>query len=156
MALSAVVGAVSGLLLGRWIDAGHGARAAAIGIAVVVVTLVLRAASYGNAPLAVVANAIGALIACLYVPPLATAIYNQAKRSPCTLRFHIAVEGGWDLGGAAASLIAAALLWLGAPLGACILMSLASVPVSFVLLRRYYAATEARAAPAAVSELAGP
>src|SRR5262249_4354336 len=34
MALAAAVGAVSGFVLGRWIDAGHGTRAAAIGLAV--------------------------------------------------------------------------------------------------------------------------
>jgi len=155
MALSAVVAAVSGLVLGRWIDAGHGIRATAIGLTVVALTIALRAASYGDAPLAIIANAIGALIGCLYVPALGTAIYNQAKRSPCALRFHIAAEGGWDLGGATACLIAAALLWLGAPLGVCILLSLASVPASFVLLRRHFAATEAPAEAVVTSGLAG-
>ena len=38
----------------------------------------LRAAAYGNAPFAVFANACGALVTCLYVPALGTAIYNQA------------------------------------------------------------------------------
>ena len=100
--------------------------------------------------LAVIANACGALVSCLYVPALGTAIYNQAKRSPCALRFHIAAEGGWDLGGASAGLISAGLLWLGAPLGACILLSLIGALAAFVLLRRYYAATEtpARSLPA--------
>jgi len=156
MALSAVVGAVSGLALGRLIDTGHGVRAAFIALAVLVVTIGLRAASYGNAPLAVIANAIGALVGCIYVPALGTSIYNQAKRSPCALRFHIAAEGGWDLGGATASLIAAALLWFGVPLGVCILLSLIGALAAFALLRRYFAATAARAAPIAVSELVGP
>ena len=156
MALSAVVGAVSGLALGRLIDTGHGVRAAFIALAVLVVTIGLRAASYGNAPLAVIANAIGALVGCIYVPALGTSIYNQAKRSPCALRFHIAAEGGWDLGSATASLIAAALLWFGVPLGVCILLSLIGALAAFALLRRYFAATAARAAPIAVSELVGP
>jgi hypothetical protein len=123
MALSAVVGAVSGLALGRLIDTGRGMRAASIALAVLLATIGLRAASYGNATLAVIANACGALVGCIYVPALGTAIYNQAKRSPCALRFHIAAEGGWDLGGATASLISAALLWLGAPLGEPVVMS---------------------------------
>lgn len=143
LALTAVIGAVSGLALGRWIDVGHGLRATAIGLAVVTITVALRAASGGDATLAVVANAVGALIVCLYGPVLGTAIYNQAKGSPCALRFHIATEGGWDLGSAAGTLGAAALLWLGAPLGACLLMPLLAVPASFVLLRRHYAASGA-------------
>jgi DHA1 family inner membrane transport protein len=155
MALSAIVGAISGLVLGRLIDAGHGARVVAVALAAVVATIALRAASYGNAPLAVIANACGALVNCLYVPALGTAIYNQAKRSPCALRFHIAAEGGWDLGGASAGLISAGLLWLGAPLGTCILLSLIGALAAFVLLRRYYAVTDTPAAPVVMSELAG-
>jgi len=145
MALSALVGAVSGLFLGRLIDAGHGVRAVAIALGTLVLTAALRAASYGNAPLAVIAQACGALVLCLYAPVLGTAVYNQAKRSPCALRFHIAAEGGWDLGGAGAGLICAGLLAAGAPLGACILLSLAGALASFLLLRRYYAGSAAGA-----------
>ena len=145
MALSALVGAVSGLFLGRLIDAGHGVRAVTIAFAALALTMMLRAASYGNAPLAVIAQACGALVLCLYTPALGTAVYNQAKRSPCPLRFHIAAEGGWDLGGASAALICAGLLAAGAPLGACILLSLPGALASFVLLRRYYAGSAAAA-----------
>jgi hypothetical protein len=143
MALSALVGAVSGLFLGRLIDAGHGVRAVAIALGALALATMLRAVSYGNAPLAVVAQACGALVACLYAPALGTAVYNQAKRSPCPLRFHIAAEAGWDLGGAAAGLIFAGLLAAGAPLGVCIMLSLGGVLASFLLLRRYYASSAA-------------
>jgi hypothetical protein len=155
MALAAVVGAISGLVLGRLIDAGHGSRAAAVALAALVVTITLRAVSYGDATLAVIANAAGALVMFLYVPTLGTAMYNQAKRSPCALRFHIAAEGGWDLGGASAGLICAALLWFGAPLGACILLSLFGAFAVFILLRRYYATTGTPVEPMVISELAG-
>jgi len=155
MALSALVGAVSGLFLGRLIDAGHGVRAAAIAVGALALTTALRAVSYGNAPLAVVAQACGALVLCLYAPALGTAVYNQAKRSPCALRFHIAAEGGWDLGGAAAGLIGAALLAAGVSLGACIMLSLAGAVAAFVLLRRYYAGSADGAAAATASEFAG-
>jgi len=148
MALAAIVGALSGLILGRLIDAGHGMRAAWIALAVLTATTILRAASYGNAPFAIVANACGALVTCLYVPILGTAIYNQAQRSPCALRFHIATEAGWDLGGGSACLIAAALLMLDVPLGTCILVSLLGAVASFLLLRRYFAALEPTVAPA--------
>jgi DHA1 family inner membrane transport protein len=139
MALSAIVGALSGLVLGRLIDTGHGARAAGIALVVLTTATILRALSHGNAPFAVIANACGALVTCLYVPALGTAIYNQAKRSPCTLRFHIATEAGWDLGGATALLIAAGLLAAGVPIGAGILLSLLGAVASFLLLRRYFA-----------------
>ena len=74
------------------------------------------------------------------MPVLGTAIYNQAKRSPCTLRFHIASEAGWDLGGASALLAAAGLLQAGVPIGTCILLSLLGALASFYLLRTYFAA----------------
>ncbi len=143
MALAAFVGAVSGLFLGRLIDLGHGTRVAWIAIAAAAASMVFRAASYGDATLAVIANASGALVSCLYLPAFGTAVYNQAKRSPCTLRFHIAAEGGWDLGGAAAALITAGLLALDVPIAACILLSLLGTPASFMLLRRYFARGEA-------------
>jgi MFS transporter, DHA1 family, inner membrane transport protein len=159
MALSAVVGALSGMVLGRLIDTGHGTRAAWIALAALVITTLLRAVSYGNAPFAVLANASGALVGCLYVPALGTALYNQAKRSPCVLRFHIAAEGGWDLGGASALLIAAGLVAIGVPIGACILLSLLGAMAAFVLLRRYYAALERSAElamPPVAASQAGP
>jgi hypothetical protein len=151
MALSALVGAVSGLFLGRLIDAGHGTRAVAIATTALALTAALRAASYGNVPLAVIAQACGALVLCLYAPALGTAVYNQAKRSPCPLRFHIAAEGGWDLGGASAALICAGLLAAGAPLGVCIMLSLFGALASFLLLRRYYAGNPAVAPTASTA-----
>jgi hypothetical protein len=155
MAIAALAAAVSGMVLGRLIDLGHGARAAWIALAALTLVTVLRALSYGNAPFAVIANACGALVACLYIPALGTAVYNQAKRSPCALRFHIAAEGGWDLGGAAAFLVAAGLLAAGVPIGPVILLSLLGATASFLLLRRYFAVHEAAADPAMTTGLAG-
>src|SRR5260221_7073691 len=71
-------------------------------------------------------------------PDLMTAVYNQAKCSPCTLRFHVATEGGWDIGGASGCLAAALLSEAGAPLPVEILISLAGTVVSLIVLRRYY------------------
>jgi MFS transporter, DHA1 family, inner membrane transport protein len=142
MALAAFAGAVGGLLLGRLVDAGHGTRAAIVALVTMAASTVLQAVSVGNAPLAVLANASGALVACLYVPVLGTAIYNQAKRSACTLRFHIATEAGWDLGGASALLVAAGLLQAGVPIGACLLVSLLGILASFYLLRTYFSTLE--------------
>ena len=101
LAFAALVGAIGGLTLGRHIDAGHGRQAVWYAFGTFAMIIVLRAIAMGDATLAVLANALGALGACLYIPTLMTAVYTLAKRSPCTLRFHVATEGGWDIGGAA-------------------------------------------------------
>jgi DHA1 family inner membrane transport protein len=139
LAIAALVGAISGLLLGRHIDAGHGARAVWLALGAMALIVVLRAATPGHAAIAVIANALGSLGVCLYIPTLMTAVYNQAKRAPCALRFQVAAEGGWDVGGASGCLIAALLIHAGAPFSVAILLSLLGVGGAFLLLRRYYA-----------------
>jgi len=139
LAVAALVGAIGGLLLGRHIDAGHGGRAVWLALGTMAVIVVLRAAAPGHAALAVVANALGSLGVCLYTPTVMTAVYNQAKRAPCTLRFQVAAEGGWDIGGASACLIAAGLIAAGVPLSVAILLALLGTSASFLLLRAYYA-----------------
>jgi hypothetical protein len=138
MALAALVGAVSGLLLGRHIDAGHGRRAVAIAFSVVAVTLVLRAVSVGTPWLAVAANSLSALASCLLGPVQMTPVYNIAKASPCALRFHVAAEGGWDVGCFSGCLVTAALVAHGATLSAVILLAFVGWPGQLFLLRRYY------------------
>ena len=145
LALAALAGAVAGLTLGRHIDAGHGRQAVWYACGALASIIALRAAATGNATLAVAANALGALGACLYIPTLMTAVYTLAKRSPCTLRFHVATEGGWDVGGAAGLLATALATELGVPLGDSILLSLAGVAATTIMLRRYYANGGARA-----------
>jgi hypothetical protein len=140
LALAALVGSIAGLLLGRHIDAGHGGRAVFYAFGTLACIVALRAAAVGNAPLAVVASALGALGQCLYMPALMTAVYNLSKGAPCTLRFHVATEGGWDIGGSAGLLTAALILASGAPLWAAILLSLAGVATMSYILRRYYTA----------------
>ena len=139
VALAALAGAVFGLVLGQHIDAGRGVRAVWLTYGSFGLLTLLRAASIDMAALAVVANVLGALIGCLYVPTLMTAMYNQAKRSPCPLRFHVATEGGWDIGGASGCVAAATLSALGAPLSTTILLGLAGAALGQFLLQRYYA-----------------
>ncbi len=139
LAIAALVGAVAGLVLGRLIDLGHGARAVWLAFAALTFTVLVRAASPGDPTLALFANAMGALVNCLYIPTLMTAVYNLAKRAPCTLRFHVAAEGAWDVGNTACCLITAALVWAGAPLNTGLLLSLIGVALLFTLLRKYYA-----------------
>jgi hypothetical protein len=138
MALAALAGAVIGLALGRFIDAGHGGRAVWLAVGSLALVIALRAASSADPVLAVAANAAGALVPALYVPTVMTAVYNQAKGSPCAMRFHIATEGGWDAGGATGCIAVAALLSAGAPIWLGILLSLLGTAALFVLLRRYY------------------
>jgi DHA1 family inner membrane transport protein len=139
LAFAALVGAVGGLVLGRHIDAGHGKQAVWWVFTTVALIAVLRAVATGNAGLAVLANALGALGGCLYIPTLMTAVYTLAKRSPCTLRFHVAAEGAWDVGGAGGLLAAALATGFGMPLSVSILFSLAGIGSITVMLRRYYA-----------------
>jgi hypothetical protein len=140
VALAGLVGAISGLVLGNIIDTGRGTRAVWLTYGSLGALILLRAVSVDVVALAVFANALGALISCLYVPTLMTAVYNQAKRSPCPLRFHVATEGGWDIGGASGCVTAATLSVLGAPLSTIILLALAGVALGHFLLQRYYAA----------------
>lgn len=150
MALAALAGALVGLFLGRLIDAGHGLRAVWLAASSILAVAALRAVSYGDPALAVLANAAGAFVPALYTPTLMTAVYNQAKHSPCALRFHIATEGGWDIGSAIGCLVAAFLLWAKAPIGFAILAPVSGVVLIFGLLRRYYAGVAAP--PASVAQ----
>ena len=138
MALAALVGAVSGMLLGRHVDAGHGRRGVAIAISAISLVLVARAASFGTPGLAIAANAAGAVALCLLVPVQGVPMYNMAKRSPCALRFNIAAEGGWDVGCAAGCLVAAACIAGGASLAQVIPLAFVGLLGNVLLLRRYY------------------
>lgn len=139
LAFAALVGAIGGLTLGRHIDAGRGKQAVWYAFGTFALIVALRAVAIGDATLAVLANALGAFGACLYIPTLMTAVYTMAKHSPCTLRFHVATEGGWDVGGAIGLLAAALATGLGIGLWAGVLQSLAGVAAIMIMLRRYYA-----------------
>jgi hypothetical protein len=153
LAIAAAAGAVGGLLLGRFIDAGHGARAVWLAYSGFVLVTLLRAAAPGHPTLAITANALGALEGCIYIPTMMTAVYNLAKRSPCTLRFHVFSEGGWDVGGASGCLFIALLAWAGVPLSVAILTSMLGASVGFVILRRYYLDHPALDVPLHISDI---
>ena len=140
LALAGVVGAVAGLALGHRIDAGHGRRAVAITYSVAATIVVLRGASLGWPALAVGAHALGALLMPLLGPTLGSQVSNMSKASPCTFRFAMVTEGGWDVGCCGACLTGAALLTLGTPLSALILLALPAAGLSAWLLWRLYPA----------------
>lgn len=137
-AAAALTGAVGGLVLGKAIDAGQGRRAVIVAYVAISVVLLLRAFSLQTPWLAVLANAAGGLIVALVTPVLMTPVYNLSKASRCTLRFHIATEGAWDLGCLAGCLIAAGLAALGLPLTVPILTALLAVGGLVALLFRHY------------------
>jgi len=138
MALAALVGAGCGLILGRHVDQGHGRRAVVIAYTVATAIVLMRAVSFDSAWLAIVSNALGALVGPLILPAQATASYNLAKASPCPMRFIIATEAGWDVGCLSACLIAAALAAAGVSLSITILFALPALAVLAHLLRRYF------------------
>jgi DHA1 family inner membrane transport protein len=139
LAVLALAGAVSGLALGRLIDMGHARRAIWVNAATLAVALIAKAAC-GSGTVPVLAVAFGAtLLGGLYVPALMTAIYNEAKASPCPFRFHFAAELGWDIGGALACVVAAVLCASGAPLQAVILLALPMVALQAFVLDASYA-----------------
>jgi len=74
----------------------------------------------------------------LHIPTLMSALYNEAKASPCPLRYQFAAEGGWDAGGTLSCLAAAALCAADLPLELAIVLALPMVPVQALLLMRSY------------------
>jgi len=138
MALAALAGAACGLVIGRVIDLGHGRRALCVAYGVAAGVVAMRAASLGSPWLAVAANASGALVVSLMIPALMTPIYNAAKASPCPLRFHVATEGGWDIGCGAGCLVAAGFIAGGHTLAAPILLGLVGAAAAFMVLWRQY------------------
>lgn len=137
-AVAALVGAVSGLVLGRHVDMGHGRRSAIIAYSAAALVVVLRAASLDLPWLAVIGNAAGSLLVTLITPVLMTPVYNLAKASPCVMRFHMATEGAWDVGCFIGCVSAAALAALGLPLSAPLLLALVPAMLLMWRLARYY------------------
>jgi len=138
MALAGAVGAVCALVFGRHIDLGGGRRAVAATYGLATLIVVSRAASIGLPWLAVGANALGALLIPLLSPTLGTVTYNLAKASPCSFRFHMTTEGGWDVGCFFACLSAAAIVAAGGSLAIPILLALPAVAASAWILWRHY------------------
>lgn len=109
LAVAALGGALGGMVLGRFIDMGHARRSVWLNAVILAVGLILKSIC-GSNPIAVVGIAIGTtLFSGLYFPYWMTAVYNAGKIAPCTFRFQFASEGGWDVGGVLACLVAAAV-----------------------------------------------
>ena len=138
LSLAALASGVGGVLLGRLIDKGRALSAVWINAGILTLVIVLRAATFGHAAVAVAVAVVTTMFSGFYVPSWLPAAYNEAKLAPCTFRFQFAAEGGWDFGGAVASLIAAGLCAFGLPVDAVILLALPMVPVQALLLKSSY------------------
>jgi hypothetical protein len=140
LAAAALFGALGGLVLGRAIDLSRARYAASINAAVSCFAVILKAAC-GSEPAAVVLTAsLAAMLAALYSPSLMTAVYNDAKRAACPLRFQFAAEGCWDVGAALACLAGAAVCVAGLSLQSVILMALPVIAIQTMLLSGRYQA----------------
>ena len=113
LAFSACVGAGMTLISGRMIDKGHYRKSLNVAFSLVAMVILMKAFGFGTVWMAIAASALGAVAAPLYMAPLMSRIYNLSKASACPLRFHVAAEGGFDLGAGAGCLIAAALIHSG-------------------------------------------
>jgi DHA1 family inner membrane transport protein len=138
MALAGLAGALAGLAVGHHTDLGQGRRTVTLAYAAAAAVVLLRADSLGLPVLAPAANALGGLVVPLLVPPLASAVQNLAKSSPCSLRVMMATEGGWDVGCFTACLLAAGLAALKAPLWLGVLLALPAITLGWRLLLRQY------------------
>jgi hypothetical protein len=140
IAIAALGGALGGMALGRFIDLGHARRSVWINAGILAVGLILKLMCGGN-PLAVIVVTFGTtLFGGLYAPYWMTAVYNAGKTAPCTFSFHFASEGGWDAGGALASIVAAAVCTVNLPLEMVILLALPMVVVQALLVDASYMA----------------
>jgi DHA1 family inner membrane transport protein len=138
MAAAALVGAGATWLLGRHVDLGHGWRVVLINLAASLAVLAMQATA-GFEPLRVLAAMLaGAVLGGFAVPAIMTAVYTEARDASCTLRFQFAAEGGWDLGGTLVSLACAAILSLGAPLQAALVVAMPGLFVQVWLMRGVY------------------
>jgi len=138
LAIAALAGGIGGLFLGRLIDSGRGTRAVWLAVGALVLVIAMRAGLLHDPVLAVAANAAGAFVTCLYIPTMMTAVYNSAQRSPCVLRFHIAAEGGWDIGVTTGLFLAAFITARGYSIGYAIALAFVGAGFVFVMLLRYY------------------
>jgi MFS family permease len=135
LALAGLAGAGMALGVGRLFDLGHQKRSFQIAYAMMAVMVLAKAFGSGNALGAVAANAFAALAGPLYLSAVNSRIYNAAKQSACTLRFHVYSEGAWDIGAASGCLVAALLAAQGFSFFWPILLGLVGCAIGYVTLQ---------------------
>ena len=138
MAVAGLTGAAGSLVIGRLRRPGTWARVGMGGLW----RLRPGRRAYGSFPaqprLAILANALAVPAALVLTPVMMTPVYNLAKLSPCPLRFHMATEGGWDIGCGLGCLTGAALLAARVSLSSAVMLALGGAGVGRALLLRAY------------------
>lgn len=138
LALAGLVSAIGGLLLGRFIDAGHAKRAVFLNGALLVMALILKASAGQGMGTMLGITAVSSLLGASYLPVLMTAIYSLAAKAPCTLRFIFITECAWDTGCGTACLVTAGLLHAGIAPGWAVATAILGAVLQTVLLYKYY------------------
>jgi hypothetical protein len=138
LAAAMLAGAVFGAILGRFIDRGHARKAIWFSAAAYGSNLFIKSVCGENAVVVIAVAILTSLLTGFYLPVLLTAFYNDAKRSPSPMRYQIAAEGAWDVGGVIVTIIAAGLCAVGAPLQVALLVALAMIPIQATILHRAY------------------
>jgi MFS transporter, DHA1 family, inner membrane transport protein len=138
IALAGLVGGLFGLFIGRSIDMGHGKRARQVAYGAMGVAGIVRAIGYPLPVTAIAASCLAVLAWPMYGTVMNGRLYDLAKQSPCTLRYHVVAEGGWDLGTATGCLIAAAMFWLGLPAFWPLILSVLASAAGYVVISRSF------------------
>lgn len=138
MAFAALAGSTASLLIGSRIDVGRGRRWVWIAYGVCALASVAKAAALVNPIAAFLANTLNTLAPLVLTPVMMAPIYTMSKASPCPLRFHMATEGGWDVGCCAVCLLSAGLTGTGQPIAWSVLTALVAVFVGARWLLRQY------------------
>jgi MFS transporter, DHA1 family, inner membrane transport protein len=134
LAFAGITGAFMGLFVGRWFDVGKGVRAARIGYGAMALSAVAKCFGFSLPWTAVAANAMTTAAWPSYATALNSQVYNLARQSPCSLRFHVVAEGGWDLGMAVGCGLAALLVYSGYGFFWAILLGLLGCIAGYVIL----------------------
>jgi hypothetical protein len=138
LGFAALTGGIAALFVGRLFDLGHGIHATTIGVGALILCTLLRALGYGHPVTAVASMAMGAAAGPLYAAAYDSRVYEIAKASGNTLRFHINGEGGWDMGCCLGALISAALLWFGVNWGWILALAALGYAAVWRVLQRSY------------------
>lgn len=111
-AAAGLVGFVVSLIGGHRIDRRRGDMRQLLWVSgALSLGIVLRAVSCWWPWAGTIANLSGAAVLGAYTPVLMSALYDRAKQSDGAFRFHLAIEGAWDVGGVAGHVVGAAIAW---------------------------------------------
>lgn len=119
-----LVGTVLAWVVGHYIDKGHSKPIAITGIAILIISVLLQALWGTSVTHILIINAIIAFGTALFALPYWSATYNLAHNGISTLWYHFFAESGWDIGGAMACLLAAALFMAGGSVQHILLISI--------------------------------